>query len=421
MIRHLFKLSFVRKCNYWRYYLYHQWYAKSLKQKEHINVVFLCMNVPMWKCGHVFDLLRQNNRFKVFLFLSPAQNFTYKQRCNDLKEMRAYFTERGIDYIDFELEAGKPPVPIRDVVDPDLIFYPQPYPGTFEDVHSYEYFIKKLILYVPYAFVSRNAQYYDFNSEFSNLAWRLYYPTEESRKIATRNTFIHGRNVVVTGYSSADDYSLPMKKDPWKTTNRPMKRIVWAPHFTIRQRLGFSQISNFLEVADYMKQLAGEYHDKVQFAFKPHPRLYTELCKYPDWGKERANEYYNFWLNGSNTQLETGDFIDLFKGSDALIHDSGSFTIDYLYFGKPVLYDNPNIEDAKRTGTPICQMAYDMHYKSQTVTDIKHFIDEVVLAGNDTMKEERMEFCNKYLMPSNGMSVARNIYLDIIQSLAIYE
>jgi CDP-glycerol glycerophosphotransferase (TagB/SpsB family) len=304
-------------------------------------------------------------------------------------------------------------------VEPDLIFYPQPYPGTLEDVHSYEYYIKKLILYVPYAFVSRNAQYYDFNSEFSNLAWRLYYPTEESRMIATQNTIIRGKNVVVTGYSSADDYALPMTKDPWNKTDRSMKRIIWAPHFTISERLGFSQISNFLNVADYMQQLANEYQDKIQFAFKPHPRLYTELCNHPDWGLERANEYYDFWRNGINTQLETSGFIDLFKGSDALIHDSGSFTIDYLYFGKPVLYDSPNIEEAKRTGTPICQMAYDMHYKSKTPTDIKRFIDDVVLAGYDTMKEKRIEFCKKYLMPPNGMSVSQRVYDDMIQSLGV--
>ena len=38
----------------------------------------------------------------------------------------------------------------------------------------------------------------------------------------------------------------------------------------------------------------------------------------------------------SNGMLCESDYIDLFLTSDAMIHDSGSFLIEYIYVNKPV-------------------------------------------------------------------------------------
>ena len=102
-------------------------YVKRLRKKDHINVVFLPMSVAMWKYQHVYELLKEDPRFRVYLFLSPFANFTKSQRIEQLQTMRAYFDERGMEYIDYELEEGKPIINIRNVVDPDIIFYTQPY------------------------------------------------------------------------------------------------------------------------------------------------------------------------------------------------------------------------------------------------------------------------------------------------------
>lgn len=102
-----------------------------------------------------------------------------------------------------------------------------------------------------------------------------------------------------------------------------------------------------------------------------------------------------------------------------MIHDSASFTFDYLYVNKPVLYDNPDIEGAKATANETGKAAYDAHYRVSSNEDIKRFIDDVVLAGNDPMKAKREEYYKKYLLPPNGKSVAQNIYDDIIKSLGL--
>lgn len=54
--------------------------------------------------------------------------------------------------------------------------------------------------------------------------------------------------------------------------------------------------------------------------------------------KRKTDRYYSEWESLSNAQLETGKYVDLFMTSDAMIHDCGSFTIEYHYTLKPVMY-----------------------------------------------------------------------------------
>lgn len=397
----------------------HYRYIRKLRKKEYINVVFFPMNIAMWKYQHLYELLRKDKRFHLYIFLAPAASFSYEARCADLRGMREYFVQHNMPYVDYELEKGKEVVSVSSIVDPDIMFYAQPYEKAVETQYDFMYFQDKLLCHIPYSFLTRSKDFYENNLRFNNIAWKLYYQTDEGKSLAKDYSYNHGQNVVVVGYPNADDYRLPIKSDPWKVKDRSIKRIVWAPHFTIVEGAGFSQVSNFLHMAEFMQQLAIDYSDKITIAFKPHPRLYSELVKHPDWGEERTKEYYDYWKSSPTTQLETGDFADLFKSSDAMIHDSGSFTVDYLYFNKPVLYDNPDIEGAKATANETGKAAYDVHYKVSSNEDIKRFIDAVVIAGNDPMKTQREAYYQHYLLPPNGKSVAQNIYDDMIKSLGL--
>ena len=84
--------------------------------------------------------------------------------------------------------------------------------------------------------------------------------------------------------------------------------------------------------------LADRYRDRVQWAFKPHPLLRSKLYRHPDWGRERTDAYFGYWAESGHCQLELGSYVDLFRQSDAMIHDSGSFLAEYLYLDKPVMF-----------------------------------------------------------------------------------
>ena len=158
-----------------------------------------------------------------------------------------------------------------------------------------------------------------------------------------------------------------------------------------------------------MQDVAEKYADKIQFVFKPHPRLFSELCRHDDWGKEKAKAYYDKWDAMENGQLQTGEFIDLFMTSDAMIHDSGSFTVEYHYSGKPVMYVADNIEEQILNKNELGEKAMRLHYIAKTKQDIIDFIENVVLNGEDPMKQGREQFKQDYLLPPNGKTVAQNM------------
>ena len=114
-----------------------------------------------------------------------------------------------------------------------------------------------------------------------------------------------------------------------------------------------------------------------------------------------------------NTQLQTGEFVDLFMTSDAMIHDSGSFGVEYHYSGNPVMYIADNFEEQVAEMAEFGQLAMRQHYVGKSKEDIIKFIEDIVLGGNDPMKEQRLRFVNEYLLPPNGKTVVQNT-MDIL-------
>lgn len=164
-----------------------------------------------------------------------------------------------------------------------------------------------------------------------------------------------------------------------------------------------------------MYYLAKELAGKIQMAFKPHPHLKGVLYKHPDWGQKKTDDYYKKWEDLDNTLLHEGDYVDLFKTSDALIHDSGSFTVEYLYVNKPVLHiDVANVTEHFNS---MGLLAYNAHYKAKSMADIKQFLFEVVIAENDPKRMEREQLLKTYLLPPNGKTASENIYNEIKQAL----
>ena len=394
----------------------HERLLKQLRKEQRpVKVVFVAIDVAYWRYQHVYELMKTDSRFLPTIVLSPC--IGHKQREQEMERLRAYFDARGTDYIDYDFN-GKP-FDIRGKIVPDMVFFPQPYEHLLCAEHDCLNFYDRLTCYMPYAFWVSTGKL-SYNMHFHNLAWRIYHCTSLHLKEAQRVATNKGRNVRVVGYSNADDFLRPHHDDPWRpmADGKKRKRIVWAPHFSIIAKSStLPARSNFLWMADLMAALAKEYSDRIQIAFKPHPGLLTELYKHPEWGRQRADAYYQLWRQMPNTQLADGPFKDLFQGSDAMVHDSGSFVVDYLYFNRPVMYVTRDIQRAKSFVNLPGQEAYDAHYVGATLDEVEHFIDDVVLAGHDTMTSVRQAFYDRFLARPNGKTVAENMYQDILTSL----
>lgn len=146
----------------------------------------------------------------------------------------------------------------------------------------------------------------------------------------------------------------------------------------------------------------------------PNAYLYVTLIDI--WGKEKTDSYYNFWKIQENTIIADGDYIDLFKTSDAMVHDSGSFVVEYLFTKKPTMFIAYKEKAVKEDYSDFGISCVDMHYKAYQNSDIEEFIKNVVINEKDFRKEERSQFVDKNFGLVNEKPAAENIYNDIISS-----
>ena len=325
-----------------------------------------------------------------------------------------FFKSRSVPYIDL-YKTDSPGQYVRDHFDPDIIFYPQPYFELFaNDLDSY-HFDDRLLCYVPYS-LNTIAEPWPFNQRFSNVAWRLFYSTEEDWECARRVTFCKGKNVRVVGNALADSFLKESFLPVWKPQPQTKKRVIWAPHYSITDE-GYLSRNSFLKISEGMMEIADRYKGTIQFAFKPHPRLKSVLYGLPDWGEERTESYYRWWAESENTQLETGGYVDLFMTSDAMIHDCASFTAEYLYSRNPVLFLSGEREETSKALNRIGKAAYDTHYFGTNGNDIISFLDSTIIKGSDPLKEKRESFFKDYLLPPGGRTTSENIYRELADSL----
>ena len=369
----------------------------------------------MWRYQGVYELLSKDDRFNCHVVLTVTED-KKAQMVSDLKLLRDFFDSKGIKYIDYVEEAGHD---VKNNIDPDLLFYPQPYENFYPPNHDYTVFKSKLLCYLPYSVNVVECNYWTSDLPFHNLAWKVFCSSLMEKHNAEKVAKNHAQNWVVSGYPNLDIYLDQERKDVWKCKDDSKKRLIWAPHFTISKVSWLTPRSNFLWMSQLMLDVAEQNKDKIQIAFKPHPRLISELYKHPDWGKDRTDNYYQRWASMDNTQLETGDFVDLFKSSDAMIHDSASFTAEYLYVNKPVAFVTADIDELKTTHSDFGCAALDQHYIVRDEEDVLTFINDVLLGGADFKEEQRTRFFETVLQPNVTGTTSQFIVNDIKKSLGL--
>lgn len=374
---------------------------RSIRHKKHIKYLFLLTELPTWKTEPLYKQMLLDDRFEPILGVTTS----IESPAAEIK-LRQYLDSKGYNYIEIDKNQT-----IVSQCRPDIIMYQKPYLECRHDKHQMKNNLGALFTICEYGFHTSIGRW-QMLQPVHRYGLHYYFENQSLAKQYARLMPNHGRNIRLTGTPSMDlmmqmNSSLP---DPWKD-NSGKKRIIYAPHHTIGD-LHFKNLafSTFLENAELFLQLAEKYRNKVQFAFKPHPRLYINLLKV--WGKEKTDNYYNRWNTKNNCQLETGAYNGLFYHSDALIHDCGAFMVEYLYTGKPLMYLEGGNSDFSEFAE-FSKQAYEKHYHGSTATDIEAFITDVI-AGRDSRKAERMSFVDDNLRPPYGRTACENIINAIV-------
>lgn len=382
----------------------------GLKKKDKINVAFIMWNPSMWKSHCLYKLMEEDPRYKPFIILIPSPGKNCSYQVAEIEDSQRYCMDKGYSVYPVvqtdELHFN------RDLVEKIDILFPVQSTLSISDYFSFPY----IYCYIPYGYTISEKRAWSQNSSVSNMAWLYFSETEEHISQAAKVAYNHARNRVCVGYIFGEELEQRNRTvTVWKKQSKQKKRIIWAPHFSLEKKNVFHS-ATFLDIAEDMLILAQEYRESIQMAFKPHPYLYNVLCKDEFWGKEKTDSYYKKWETMANTQLETGIYQRLFLESDALIHDSGAFTVEYLYTHKPVMYvmRDGNTEYDGIVGNN----ALDCHYIGFTMDDIKGFITNVVINGQDDKRDIRETFYNKYLISPNGITVAENIIKCISNGLS---
>jgi hypothetical protein len=381
---------------------------QEIRKKEKIKVVFFVINVGMWKSDLLFQKLLSDDRFAPFIAYFPLPNEDRECQKQNQDKLENYFIDKGFPFIKtfhyqknewFDMQSFHP----------EIMFYAQPYGGGYKELRIDSFWKYALFYYFSYSLDVVNGNQIT-GSFLPNICF-LFAPTEYHKKDWSQTLLTRGKNVVVTGYPTLDYFRTAEKSDTkWK--NFSFKRIIWAPHHSINPEDTF-HFSTFLKLAYDMIDLAKAYKNQIDFAFKPHPSLKGKLYNHPQWGREKTDSYYNLWAKMDNTILADGEYVELFINSDAMIHDCGSFMAEYLATYNPVMYLERN--NYEMPLNDFGWQCFEQHYHGESIDDIKNFIDDVVLGGNDPLFNKRESFVRNYLLPPNGYSVAENMYNEMLK------
>ena len=385
--------------------------AHRLHGKKRLEVAFFLTIPGMWKCDYLFQAMEKNPRFHPYVVIYPYsiyKGFIKSEVDATLEWTRRFVESKGFEYvIPYDGKCDKW-LDVKTTLDPDIVFFSSPYKDHLPRYFVY-HFRDRLTCYVPYGFSSLKMYKVTYDLLFDNLVGLHFVETDIHRQLAAQYARNKGENVVVTGYPGTEvflrnDYHPTYK---WKPQVNEKKKVIWAPHHTVDETI---EGSTFLSVCNDMLELADKYKEQVQFVFKPHQLLKFKLQLL--WGKEKTDEYYAKWASGENTQLEESSYVDLFLTSDAMIHDSGSFTTEYLFTHKPVMYLADESIAHERFGL-FGIKSFECHYHGVTRESIEKFLTDVVVYGNDPMREQRQAFFEKYLQPIDGMMPSEKIIYEI--------
>lgn len=373
--------------------------VRKVRNKEVIDVLFVLNELGAWKTETLYKQMLEHPRFNVRLLLVPEI-----ETPDAIDILIKYLEKKGYKYDAIGCEEDK----LIASFSSDIIFYQKPYEGHMAKEYFYLYHLDSLFCYVLYCFRNRNYPQIK-NYKFIKFIWQFYAENEKVIEESVPVFSTKAKNMVNTGLPFMDDLlqDKSFYDNPWKECGKK-KKIIYAPHHTIFSDL--YEYATFLDYCDFMLEMAEKYKDKVQWAFKPHPVLKSKL--YTIWGEEKTDSYYKKWESLDNCQVSYGEYMGLFKHSDAMIHDCGSFKLEYLYTGNPVMYLQKEevMNDYTNWQT---NESMNLHYKGLNKSDIEVFIRSVI-DNNDPLKDKRKDFVDTYLTPPNGKSACDNIINAIL-------
>ena len=400
---------------YERYQIFKQpkVYKRIIKKnkKQIYKVAFFVTHSSVWKYDYLYYLMQEHERFDPIVVICPIVNYGRENMLMEMERSYNLFTEKGYNVVCAYDVVSDTYMDIKAKLEPDIIFYTNPYKGLIDRKYYIDKFLDKFTCYVPYS-ASICSEPSQFKLGFYSLLCKFYLENTLSQQIAKKEMKNNAWNTQVVGFPALDAmFNNSIKEDTWR--HNQQFKIIWAPHHSFDDECSV-HFSNFLQISDSMLKIRDKYKKDIQIAFNPHPLLYIKLLNL--WGEEKTDDYFQNWAKGDNSQYEDGEYVDLFKTSDAMIFDSISFIYEYLYTQKPSLFIyNNNIDEQLND---FGKAALKCHQFAVSVYDIENFILQVINQEPDPLLNRKKDFYQKNIQPSNAQTASENILMNLLSELS---
>ncbi|MDR0646259.1 MAG: CDP-glycerol glycerophosphotransferase family protein [Elusimicrobiota bacterium] len=363
---------------------------KELKSKQIINIAFFIWENQKWNGDALYKKFMTDKRFNPKAYIlhnnldtkADEDNLEFfKQR--DYNSVNA--TDNNLSRYEF-----------------DIIFYQQAW-FVLSDTSLSPAKMSKyaLCLYYHYAIsdttvfpnIWKSCEYF-FQSIYAYFVFN-----EEIRKQSLENA-------IATGHPKLDIYSSPVKTSIWKTKKF---KIIYAPHHSFEK--GSLEWATFCWNGYEILELAQKNQQSTEWIFKPHPSFKRHALLAKIMTEQEIDEYFSSWVKVGQI-YDMGDYFDMFRTSDMLITDCGSFLTEYLPTENPVLH---LLNSDKQIFSRLERRSSEHYYKIHNLQELNQMFDTLVRKKRDSLRPERLKDIKNIF--SSGFNATDNIY-KYVKSLA---
>lgn len=363
--------------------------ARIRKTDRPVCFGFYVVLESMFQMRHVYELMLNDERFDPFIVVVPRVGYQKGDMQATLnKTYDSLVSDFGAERVFKGFENGK----FNNFIDRcDACSMMNLYHGLADSRFETEYFASHgvPIFGAPYFYFTGSIhapEYcgmtslkYVYKFFCSNETEKSYF-NKYQQKSASDTT------AVVTGCVKTD----AIKRG---SSNNIMKTILIAPHHSVIPTVDSCfNIGNFFKYKDFIKSIPKRYPG-IYWIFRPHPHLKVRLIKEAGWTEEQWNDYIADFSSTPNAEYEAGGaYYASFARSDAMIQDCSSFLPEYYYTGKPQCYLLASEEMKLKQFDDFGQELVNHTYRAYNEDDIIRFIENVVVKGDDPMRDDREIF-----------------------------
>ena len=384
--------------------------VQKIRRKDKIKIGFAMAEAAHWCGKDLYDFFANDERFETTVFLcmdfnKPANALVKADFLNGVEQLKAH----GIKVVAVDNKNANLP-------EQDVLIYLSPYFSRLAKAFQPEYVTAKtLITHIPYGFDSSFHIKRFYSGKIFLILWKVFFSSLITFDIYKEKCIIGAPRGLYSGYPRMDIFFKPDSKFhfDWKMTRPDAKKLIWAPHHSI---IGDDSIryATFQWNWKFMYAFAKAYPE-ISWVFKPHPWLLYKAVRegvFPS--VEAFQNYLQAWNALPNATVYTGAYYqDIFATSDGMIHDCGSFTAEYPYMDKPMIYLTRDTQKHNKLGNEILKASYLVDGKD--FRGIAATLYRIFIEGKDDKAAERKKVFDKYLNypKTNGMLASEYIYRSI--------